>query len=293
MSLYTFGEGLVQALILLLVAPFFFSLINKTKARLQKREGASLFQAYYDVRKWWKKPVILTPYTSKVFILAPAIYFATTFLAAVMTPNLLVGSDLSLGDAFVFVYLLALGRFFLTLGSMDAGTAFGGMGGSREIYLSVLVEPAILLAILVNALRYGSTSLSAMVIDYSTFFFTVPAVLAGAAFFLILLAENGRLPVDNPDTHLELTMIHEGMTLEYSGRLLALIHLASMLKLTIFLVLFGSLYLPLDIPIVLKMLGSAVLVGIVETLNNKMRLFKIRVYLVAAVVLLFVAVIAS
>ena len=181
----------------------------------------------------------------------------------------------------------------MVLGAMDSATAFGGMGGAREIYISVLVEPAVMLAVLVNALRYQSTTLSRMVIDFDTFYFTVPAVLTCVAFFLVMLAENSRLPVDNPDTHLELTMIHEGMTLEYSGRLLALIHWGSMLKILIFLVLFSSLYLPLALPTAVKVLLGTVLIGVVETLNNKMRLFKVRVYLAAAVILLVVSLIAE
>jgi formate hydrogenlyase subunit 4 len=181
----------------------------------------------------------------------------------------------------------------MTLGSLDSATAFGGMGGSREIYISVLVEPAVMLAVLLNASRYGSTMLSQMVIDYNAFYFTVPAVLGSVAFFLVMLAENSRLPVDNPDTHLELTMIHECMTLEYSGRLLSYIHLGSMLKMLSFFVLFGALYLPLPLPMVVKVLMTALLVGLVEILNNKMRLFKVRVYLAAAVIMLAVAIIAQ
>lgn len=286
------GVGFVQAIILLACAPLIVGIINKTKAFLQKRQGATIIQEYFDLYKWWRKPVILTPYTSWVFVAAPVVYLTTSIVAAIMTPGLLTGA-ISFGDAFIFVYVLALGRFFMTLGSLDSATAFGGMGGSREIYLSVLVEPAVMLAILVNATRYGSTTLSQMVIDFDTFYFTVPAVLTCVAFFLVMLAENCRLPVDNPDTHLELTMIHEGMTLEYSGRLLSFIHLGSMLKILVFLVIFSTLYLPLPLPLPVKVLLGAVLIGIVETLNNKMRLFKIRVYLGAALVLLVLAVIAQ
>jgi formate hydrogenlyase subunit 4 len=198
-----------------------------------------------------------------------------------------------MGDAFIFVCILALGRFFMTLGSMDSATAFGGMGSSREIYISVLVEPAVMLAVLLNASRYGSTTLSRMAIDYGSLYFTLPTVLACVAFFLIMLAENCRLPVDNPDTHLELTMIHECMTLEYSGRLLSYIHLGSMVRLMVFLVLWGNLYLPLAIPLAVKVLLGALLIGLIETLVNKMRLFKVRIYLSAAVVLLMVAFMAE
>ena len=286
------GLNIVQALVLLAFAPLIAGIINKVKAFLQKRQGASVLQEYFDLRKWWKKPTILTPHTSVIFILAPVAYFVTSFLAASMVPGFLAG-QVSISDAFVFVYILALGRFFMTLSSMDAATSFGGMGGSREIYISVLVEPAVMLAILINSLRYHSTTLSSMVIDYDGAYFTVSAALACVAFFLVILAENSRLPVDNPDTHLELTMIHEGMTLEYSGPLLTLIHLGSMLKIMVFLTLFGALYLPLAVPLAVKILFGAVLIGIVEILNNKMRLFKVRVYLGAAIVLLLLAIIAA
>ena len=284
--------NIVQALVLLAFAPLLAGIISKVKARLQKRQGASVLQEYFDLRKWWRKPVILTPYTSSIFILAPIVYFMTSFLAAAMVPGFLAG-QLTISDAFVFVYILALGRFFMSLSSMDAATAFGGMGGAREIYISVLVEPAVMLAILINSLRYHTTTLSDMVIDYDGAYFTVSAALACVAFFLVILAENCRLPVDNPDTHLELTMIHEGMTLEYSGPLLALIHLGSMLKMMVFLTLFGALYLPLSVPLAVKILCCAVLIGVVEILNNKMRLFKVRVYMGAAIVLLLLAIIAE
>lgn len=284
--------NIVQALLLLAFAPLIAGIINKVKAFLQKRQGASVLQEYFDLAKWWKKPTILTPYTSVIFVVAPAVYFITSFLAASMVPGFLAG-QIGISDAFIFVYILALGRFFMCLSSMDAATAFGGMGGSREVYVSVLVEPAVMLAILINSLRYHSTTLSGMVIDYDGAYFTVSAALACVAFFLVILAENSRLPVDNPDTHLELTMIHEGMTLEYSGPLLTLIHLGSMLKVMVFLTLFGALYLPLAVPLAVKILFGAVLIGLVEILNNKMRLFKVRVYMGAAIVLLLLAIIAE
>ncbi len=284
--------NIVQALLLLAFAPLIAGIINKVKAFLQKRQGASVLQEYFDLAKWRKKPTILTPYTSIIFVVAPAVYFITSFLAASMVPGFLAG-QISISDAFIFVYILALGRFFMCLSSMDAATAFGGMGGSREVYVSVLVEPAVMLAILINSLRYHSTTLSGMVIDYDGAYFTVSAALACVAFFLVILAENSRLPVDNPDTHLELTMIHEGMTLEYSGPLLTLIHLGSMLKVMVFLTLFGALYLPLAVPLAVKILFGAVLIGLVEILNNKMRLFKVRVYMGAAIVLLLLAIIAE
>lgn len=284
--------GLAQAVALLLCAPLVTGIIKKTKALLQNRIGSSVWQEYYDIRKWWGKDTMLTPYTGIIFKLAPCVYFITTLAAACMLPSF-IGGKVSFGDVFVFVYLLALGRFFMAVSSMDAATAFGGMGGSREVYVAAFVEPVVMLAILSNVLHTGSTSLASMSLRPDEVNLTVAGVLTCIAFFLMLLAENSRIPVDNPDTHLELTMIHECMTLEYSGRLLALIHWASQLKILIFLVLFAMLYLPLDLPVILKVLLGAVAVGVVETLNNKMRLFKVRVYLAAAGLMLLLAVVAQ
>lgn len=286
------GYSLLQALVLLLVAPLIAGIIKKLKALLQNRIGSSILQEYFDLYKWWRKPTFVTPYTSTIFLAAPCVYFASTIAAACMLPNFF-GGTISFGDVFVFVYVMALGRFFMTLSSLDAATAFGGMGGSREIYVAAFVEPVIMLAILSNVLHTGSTFLGGMSLDPGEVNLTVAGVLTCIAFFLVLLAENSRIPVDNPDTHLELTMIHECMTLEYSGRLLALIHWASQLKLLIFLVLFSLLYLPLNIPVVFKVICSAALVAVVETLNNKMRLFKVRVYLAAAGIMLLLAIAAQ
>ena len=230
--------GMAQAVLLLLCAPLVTGIIKKVKAWMQNRIGSSIWQEYYDIRKWWGKPTMLTPYTSITFRLAPCVYFLTTFVAA-------------------------------------------------------FVEPVVMLAVLSNVLHTNSTSLAGMSLRTDEVNLTVAGVLTCIAFFLVLLAENSRIPVDNPDTHLELTMIHECMTLEYSGRLLALIHWASQLKLLVFLVLFAMLYLPLDLPVVLKVLIGAVAVGVVETLNNKMRLFKVRVYLAAAGLMLLLAVVAQ
>ena len=280
-----------QAIILLLLAPMVAGIVKKLKAFMQNRVGSSIFQDYYDIYKWWRKPTMLTPHTSIVFILAPCVYFITTLAAASMLPNF-IGGKVNFGDVFVFVYLFALGRFFMAVSSMDAATAFGGMGGSREVYIAAFVEPVIMLGILSNVLHTGSTSLSGMTLNPSEVNLTVAGVLTAVAFFLVMLAENARIPVDNPDTHLELTMVHECMTLEYSGRLLSLIHWASQLKLLVFLLIFGMLYLPLNIPLVAKVLLGAAGVAVVETLNNKMRLFKVRIYLAAAGIMMLLAVVA-
>ena len=280
-----------QAIILLLLAPMVAGIVKKLKAFMQNRVGSSIFQDYYDIYKWWRKPTMLTPHTSLVFILAPCVYFITTLAAASMLPNF-IGGKVNFGDVFVFVYLFALGRFFMAVSSMDAATAFGGMGGSREVYIAAFVEPVIMLGILSNVLHTGSTSLSGMTLNPSEVNLTVAGVLTAVAFFLVMLAENARIPVDNPDTHLELTMVHECMTLEYSGRLLSLIHWASQLKLLVFLLIFSLLYFPFNLPLVVKVLIGAAGIAVMETLNNKMRLFKVRIYLAAAGIMMLLAVVA-
>lgn len=280
-----------QAMILLLLAPMVSGIVKKLKAFMQNRIGSNIFQEYFDIYKWWRKPTMLTPHTSIVFILAPCVYFITTLAAASMLPNF-IGGKANFGDVFVFVYLFALGRFFMAVSSMDAATAFGGMGGSREVYIAAFVEPVIMLGILSNVLHTGSTSLSGMTLNPSEVNLTVAGVLTAVAFFLVMLAENARIPVDNPDTHLELTMVHECMTLEYSGRLLSLIHWASQLKLLVFLLIFSLLYFPFNLPLVVKVLIGAAGIAVMETLNNKMRLFKVRIYLAAAGIMMLLAVVA-
>ena len=280
-----------QMFLLVAIAPLVSGITKKTKALLQNRVGAGIVQDYYDLAKWWGKPTMVTPYTGPVFLAAPFVYLLSTLLAAMLLPNMM--TELTFGDVFVFISVLAIGRFFMTLSSFDAATAFGGMGGSREIYISVLVEPALLLAVLTTVLRQGSTTLAGMALTFGTQSINVASVLACMAFFILLLAENGRIPVDNPDTHLELTMIHECMLLEYSGRLLAVIHLASMVKTLLFVVLFSLIFFPVSLPLVVKVVITSVAIAVMETLNNKMRLFKVRTYMLATGVLLLLAIVAQ
>lgn len=280
----------LQMLLLAAFAPMVSGIIKKTKALLQNRRGADIMQDYYDLHKWWKKKTIISPYTGFVFMLAPFMYLLSTMLAAFLLPNMM--SNLTFGDIFVFVGLLAIGRFFMALSSFDAASAFGGMGGSREVYIATCVEPVMLLAALAAILKSGSTSIYTMAMNSGTQL-NVAVVLACIAFFILLLAENGRIPVDNPDTHLELTMIHECMLLEYSGRLLAVIHLASMIKNMLFIVLFSLIFFPIDLHLVIKVIITAIAIAVMESLNNKMRLFKVRAYLLATGGLLLLAIVAQ
>ncbi|MBP2639581.1 MAG: respiratory-chain dehydrogenase subunit 1 [Firmicutes bacterium] len=275
----------IQALILLMAAPLVVGVIKKAKARLQNRRGPVLRQLYYDILKLLAKDSVESPTVSWIFRITPYIYFTAALAAAAFLPIWLYGGGFA-NDLLVFIYLLAAGRFFLVLSSLDAGSAFGGMGGSREMFISVLVEPVLLLAMLTVAVRSGSTNLFAMAGTAMQETFSLSYFFAAGAFFIVMLAESGRIPVDNPDTHLELTMIHEGMVLEYSGRPLGLIFWAAALKQLILILLFVLLFVPWPsfgagslllqgISIVVKVVLVAVSLAVAETVTNKMRLFKV------------------
>ena len=273
--------GLLGMLLALSAAPLVAGFVKKVKALLQNRRGFSVWQPYFDLDKLLHKDRIISPTVSTVFLVAPYLYFAAAVTAAGLTCFASLGL---LSDFLLIVYVLALGRFCLALASLDAGSAFGGMGGSREMYISVLVEPALLLSLLTVALPAGTTGLSAMISEAADFPVTVPYVLSAAAFFIVAIAETGRIPVDNPDTHLELTMVHEGMVLEYSGRELALIHWAAMVKQFTILLLFARLFIPWTfgfegfvavIWLACKVMFGAALLALVETSTNKLRLFKL------------------
>jgi len=218
--------NLVQALLLLLLAPLAVTLLKKFKARLQNRRGPGLLQGYRDLLKLIDKQVVLAEHSSWLFRFAPYIIFASTVLAAAIIPVTLVSAPFSLtADVIALVALLAVGRFFTALAGMDSGTAFGGMGASREMTISALAEPAMLMSIFVLSMAAHSTNMTTMItmVMNSGLELRPSLAFALAAMLMVAVAETGRIPVDNPDTHLELTMIHEAMILEYTGRHLALI----------------------------------------------------------------------
>lgn len=282
------------AIMLVLIAPLIAAIIKNCKAKMQNRRGPGLLQVYYDLFKLLQKDSMVSPTTSWIFSLAPFIYFAAAFGASAL---------LFSGDLFALLYLLAAGRFFLALASLDAGSTFGGMGGSREMYISVLVEPVLLLTMLTVAARASSTKLAAMATAAAVTPFSLPYLLAAIAFLIILVTETGRIPVDNPDTHLELTMIHEAMVLEYSGRRLGLIFLASAVKQLVFILLFVILFLPWQpaglSPLMAALwLGGKVLIAaaslaVIETSTNKMRLFKVPGFMGLAGMLALLALVAQ
>ncbi len=237
-----------QAALALLLAPALVGVIRLVKARLQNRQGAPVWQPYFELRKLFAKEVIVSSNASWLFRAAPYVIFTSTLAVTFVVPLIAVPLPFDgLADLLVVVYLLLLGTFFLALAGLDPGSPFGGMGSSREMTVAALAEPTIAVAIFALASGAGSTNLgriAARIMESPGAVLTPGHVLAFAALFVVMLAETSRLPVDNPSTHLELTMIHEAMVLEYSGRHLALIEWASALKLLVFFGLLANLFVP-------------------------------------------------
>jgi len=236
----------IQFIFIPVVSPLCVGIIKKIKARLQNREGASIFQPYKDLWKLLHKDEVISRDASWIFYSAPFIVFAITIVVGASIP--LFGSFFNntlTGDMLIIVYALAISTFFLALAGMDTGSAFGGFGSSREMTLSALAEGGLIFSLLTVTLISGTTNLfgiSGSLFGQGQHFLSV--LLAFSGFFIVLLAETARFPYDNPDTHLELTMIHEAMILEYSGKRLALMEWASANKLIIFFALGANLFFP-------------------------------------------------
>jgi formate hydrogenlyase subunit 4 len=294
---------LLQTVLLLLLAPLLTGCIRNWKAKLQNRRGARVWQPYSDLVKFFRKDMVISEHASWVFSFAPYVVFITALVAGLLVPMVTVQAPLSLfGDVLALVGLLALGRFFLALGGLDPGSAFGGMGSSREMTIAAIAEPAMMLAIFTVAITAGSTDIShiVQVAQSPTWKVLNPThVMAFAALFIVLLAETGRIPVDNPATHLELTMIHEAMLLEYSGRYLALMEWGASIKQLVLMTLLVNIFFPIGMatdttPAALgigalvyagKLILIAAAVVVVETTNAKLRLFRVPDLLGAAFVL--------
>ncbi len=300
-----------QAVLALLVAPALVGVIRLVKARMQGRLGAPVWQPYYEIRKLFAKEVVVSSNASWLFRAAPYVIFASTVAVTFVVPLVAVPLPFDgLADLLVVVYLLLLGTFFLALAGLDPGSPFGGMGSSREMTVAALAEPTVAVAIFALASGAGSTNLgriAARILESPAAVLTPGHALAFAALFIVMLAETGRLPIDNPSTHLELTMIHEAMILEYSGRHLALIEWAAALKLLVFFSLLANLFVPWGIAttagaaslllaaaaLVLKLLVLALAVAVLETRVAKLRLFRVPELLSASFVLALLAVTSS
>lgn len=276
----------IHALVITALSPAFVGVIRKCKASLQGRQGASIFQPYGDLQKLFRKDEAISPDASWVFRHAPYIIFGATAVAVSGIPILVAGESTSTGNIFVFVYMLAVGTFFTALAGMDTGSSFGGFGSSREMSLSALAEATLVFSLVPLALaahsgNFGEITnvlLQAPAIDFLLVF------IAFSAFFIALLTENARVPVDNPATHLELTMIHEAMILEYSGKRLALIELASATKLLGFVVLGANLFFPWGILSSASTLGSTAILSAVFALVAKILLFALSIALLESVI---------
>ena len=300
-----------QVVLALALSPGLVGFVGVVKARLQGRKGPPLLQPYRDLRKLFAKDVIISQNASWLFRFTPYLLFSTTLVVTFLVPILAAPLQFDqAGDLLVVVYLLLLGTFFLALAGLDPGTAFGGMGASREMTIAAIAEPAMALSIFGLALGAGSTNLG-RIVEHSLLHpedaISPGHVLGFAALFIITLAETGRLPVDNPSTHLELTMIHEAMVLEYSGRYLALIEWAASLKLLIFFALLANMFFPWSVAtelsaaaITISVVGFiakiallALVMALVETRVAKLRLFRVPELLALSFVLALLGVITS
>ncbi|HEX9108493.1 MAG TPA: NADH-quinone oxidoreductase subunit H [Longimicrobiales bacterium] len=306
-TLSQLGRTVAQVALLVLAGPLVTGIIQKGKARLQCRRGASIWQPYRDLAKLLRKGTVQSDTASPFFRAVPVLVLAATLTAAAMVPVLWVpsGGGMPFGDAILLVSLLALARFLLAVGALDAGGAFGGMGASREMTVGLLVEPALMLTVFSVAVTGGTTELGLLAArrEALALSWSAPDLLALFAMLILTLAETGRIPVDNPDTHLELTMLHEGMLLEHSGPGLACIVLATHLKQLVIIGLVAALFLPLGLArgfgpaelglalcaFAAKALALAVFLTLVESSYAKLRFFRVPQFLGLGFVCAFLA----
>ena len=301
----------VQAVFIVLISPLVVGLMRTVRARLEGRVGPPIRQPWRDIRKLLRKERMVSEHTSWVFSMAPLVLAGSALLVAAIVPSLSTVAALSqVGDLFAVVYLLLLGTVFLALAGLDTATAFGGMGASRAMTVAAISEPTILVAIFALSVATGSSNLGSIVsstLAHPTTAASPESLLAFAALAVVTIAETGRIPVDNPSTHLELTMIHEAMTLDYAGPDLALIELAGYLRLVIFLTLLSNLFTPWGIAttaeplqllaaagaVTAKVVVLAAIVATGEVFVAKLRIFRVPELLAASFVLAFLAVTAS
>jgi len=292
-----------EMLLVLLLAPGLIGFVCKAKARMTRRRGASILQPYRDLMRLFRKEVVLAENASWLFRVVPYLIFAATWVAAALVPTFATGLLFSWSaDLIAIIALLASARFFLALAGMDVGTSFGGIGSSREMMIASLAEPAMLMTVFTLALVAGSTQLStiAAFMNSPSVGLSVSLGLALFALIIVAIAENARIPIDNPATHLELTMVHEAMVLEYSGRHLALIELAAALKLLLYASLIACIFAPWGIAgahagaralligaaaYVVKLAIAGMLLAVFETAIAKMRVFRVPQFIGAALML--------
>ncbi len=300
----------VQAAVLILISPLITGIIRKFKAKMQNRKGASIFQPYRDLKKLLQKEAVVSHNASFLFRMIPYICLTSMLLLAVMTPVFYTEVLAPYSDVIAMVYIFTMFRFAMVLGGLEGGSAFGGMGSSREVMMSVLIEPALLLSLMTLPAMTGA-GFDISVISHSINSTGAAAIspallLAGASFVITMVAENTRVPFDNPDTHLELTMVHEGMILEYSGKDLAIMEGASMIRLTIFMTLLGTLFFPWGtamtlgvlemgiavVTLLIKLVAIAFGIALLESTVAKMRVFRMPNMLTASFAISLIAMVS-
>ena len=298
---------LCQMLIVLALAPLLTGYVRKVKAHLLRRQGPPILQPYRDLLRLVRKEAVVAASASWVFRAAPYLVFGTTWVAAALVPTFATGLFFSYAaDMIAIVALLGSARFMLALAGLDVGTSFGGIGSSREMMIASLAEPAMLMAVFTLSLLAGSTQLSSIAASLQgpETGLRISLALALVALVMVAIAENARIPIDNPATHLELTMVHEAMILEYSGRHLALIEAASYLKLLLYLSIISCVFFPWGVAVsgqgfeaylvgagmyVVKLAGGGLVLAVFETAIAKMRVFRVPDFLGAALMLGFLA----
>lgn len=283
--------ALINTLLVLLISPLFMTVIKKVKARFQRRHGPPILQGYYNLAKLLRKEVIYSELSGGISRLVPYASIAVIIVASLLVPLIYIPeAEAFSGNIILFLYLLTTGKVLLVLLGLDAGSTFGGMGSSREMSLSAVIEPATILVFAAMAYVTGTLSIPKMFRHVAgTAGFSPTIILLSVSLFILIIVETGRIPVDNPETHLELTMIHEGMLLDTSGRNLALLELSHAMKQTLLMALLINILIPSGIAMqlsvstlfvalvlfVLKGAGLSILIGIVESSVAKMRFFRI------------------
>jgi len=310
-SLMLLAGQVLQMFLVLLIAPAATGLVRKVKARFMRRSGPPVIQPYRDLLKLIRKEVVMADNASWFFRFAPYAIFAFTWVAAALVPTFASGLMFNwAADVVALVALLGAARAFLALAGMDIGTSFGGIGSSREMMIASLAEPAMLLVVLTTALFAGTTRLP----EVADFIVSTPLTvrvsfaLSLLALVIVALAENARIPVDNPATHLELTMVHEAMVLEYSGRHLAMIEAAAAMKLVLYFSLIACLFVPFGMAsaaagpaawalglvfYLAKIVMGSILLGAWEVSIAKMRVFRVSEFLGGAFVFAFLAILLA
>ena len=301
--------ALAQLLLLVALAPGVNGVVKRAKAALQGRHGPPILQPYFDLLKLLRKDEVRSEHATAVYRWAPAVYFAAFAAAALLVPAVWLPAPLAgWGDALAVIGLFALARFALAIAALDTASSFGGIGSSREVAVASLAEPALLLSVFAVAWRTGGTDLTgttAWILAAGPALFAPSQLLALAALVIAVIAETGRVPADNPDTHLELTMVHEAMLLEYSGRPLGILLWASLLKQTVLFALVIALFVPhgialtaADVPLALvafaaKLVALELLMAVIESSSAKLRILKVPELLGTASALAILAIVAE